>query len=103
MTTKEIIRSQYQASLQMLAQAIRKCPPYLWADPDDKNQFWHVAYHALFYTHLYLQDSEDEFTPWEKHIKDYRALGAVPQSERGAAAAAIPYSQDKLLAYLEFC
>ncbi len=32
MNTKEIIRSQYQASLEMLAQAISKCPESLWAD-----------------------------------------------------------------------
>ena len=63
MNTKEVIRSQYQASLEMLAQAIFKCPQSLWADPQDKNQFWHIAYHALFYTHLYLQASEEEFPP----------------------------------------
>jgi hypothetical protein len=35
--------------------SIEKCPDRLWNDPADKNKFWHVAYHALFYTHLYLQ------------------------------------------------
>jgi predicted kinase len=41
-----------------LKQAIEKCPDALWNDPADKNRFWHVAYHALFYTHLYLQPTD---------------------------------------------
>jgi hypothetical protein len=103
MTTKEIIRSQYQAALEMLAQAIIQCPQRIWADPQDKNQFWHIAYHALFYTHLYLQVSEDEFLPWEKHIKDIHSLGSHPQSPQDEAANRDPYSKDDLLAYVDFC
>ena len=67
MTTKDIIRSQYQATLEMLNQAIVQCPEDLWVDTKFTNQFWQIAYHALFYTHLYLQPSEDDFIPWEKH------------------------------------
>ena len=68
MNIKGVITSQYMAALEMLAQAITQCPAQLWAYSIDQNQFWHVAYHALFYTHLYLQPTEDDFRPWEKHL-----------------------------------
>ncbi len=66
MDTQKIIQSQYLAALEMLKQAVVKCPDPLWNAAEDGNKFWHVAYHALFYTHLYLQDTEKDFKPWEK-------------------------------------
>ena len=51
-----VITSQYLAALEMLKQSVVKCPEALWNSPDDKTKFWHIAYHALFYTHLYLAE-----------------------------------------------
>ena len=87
-----MIRSQYLASLEMLKLTIEKCPDVLWDDPADKNKFWHVAYHALFYTHLYLQPTEQDFRPWGK----YRRAHDLSQ-------AADPYSKEEVLEYLAFC
>lgn len=67
MNLKPVIRSQYQASLEMLKQAILKCPESLWDDQEYQNRFWQISYHALFFTHLYLQPSLEAFTPWAKH------------------------------------
>ena len=39
MNTKEIIKSQYRASLAMLEEAITKCPDEMWDDPDAKQRF----------------------------------------------------------------
>lgn len=103
MTTKEIITSQYLAALEMLAQAISHCPQDLWADPGDKNQFWNTAYHALFYTHLYLQASEADFQPWEKHIEGLHHFDPLPESALEGAENKIPFSKEDLLAYLDFC
>jgi len=50
-----VLKSQYHASLTMLRDAIEHCPPEEWLSTDHKNAFWQVAYHALFFTHLYLQ------------------------------------------------
>ena len=99
MDAKQAITSQYLAALEMLKQAIVKCPEALWDDARDKNRFWHVAYHALFYTHLYLQRSESEFTAWSKHREHYHVLGELPASPDVAAV----YSQAEVLAYLEVC
>ena len=99
----EIIISQYQAALEMLKQAIAKCPDSIWNSPDDKTKFWHIAYHALFYTHLYLQDSEQTFTPWPKHRQEYQFIGQVPWPPHSPPRIGEPYDKDSVLEYLAFC
>jgi hypothetical protein len=84
MDTQKIIQSQYLAALAMLEQVIVKCPAALWNAPGDKDKFWEKAYHTLFYVHLYLQDVEADFKPWEKQHEDEE----------------IPYTRDEILEYL---
>jgi diadenosine tetraphosphatase ApaH/serine/threonine PP2A family protein phosphatase len=100
---KEVITSQYMAALEMLAQAITQCPQNLWADPDDQNQFWHVAYHALFYTHLYLQPTEADFQPWEKHLGGLQSFDNLPKLLEENTDKGLPFSKEDLLDYLDFC
>jgi len=102
MDIQQVIQSQYLAALAMLEQAIVKCPQTLRADPDDKNKFWHVAYHALFYTHLYLQDTEEDFTPWEKHHDEYQFMGPMPWPPHDLPKIGEPYTREDVLAYLAF-
>ena len=103
MDISEILVSQYLASLEMLKQTIAKCPESIWNDPGDKTKFWHIAYHALFYTHLYLQDSEDAFIPWVKHRKEYQFIGRLPWPPHARPQIGEPYDQDTVLEYLAFC
>jgi hypothetical protein len=58
------IISQFTAALEMMRQVIAKCPDELWLSMSMRNQFWRVAYHALFFVDLYLQDSKQSFVPW---------------------------------------
>lgn len=95
MSIKDSIKSQYHASLDMLRQAITRCPDSLWDDREYKNVFWHVAYHALRYTHLYVQPSAQAFVPWAKHNEAYHRLEKLPI---GAS-----YSKEDILEYLEIC
>ena len=81
------IRSQYLASLAMLRQVIVACPEASWDAPGNQDKFWRKSYHALFYTHLYLQNAEKDFVPWEKHHD--------PDSE-------VPFTKDEVLEYLSF-
>ncbi|MCA9955613.1 MAG: DinB family protein, partial [Anaerolineales bacterium] len=93
-----VIKSQFLAALEMLKQAVMQCPDDLWNDTAHKNLFWHVAYHTLFYTHLYLQPTEADFVPWSKHKAEARSL------EKGAGkGTAVPYTQSEVLEYLAFC
>ncbi|MBN1642521.1 MAG: DinB family protein [Anaerolineae bacterium] len=103
MTTPDAIRSQYHASLTMLAEAVSKCPDPLWDDREHPNRFWQIAYHALFYTHLYLQERVEAFVPWSKHRRGYERLGSLPVPPHPDAASVEPYAKQDLLAYLSIC
>lgn len=98
-----VIRSQYAASLAMLHQAIEKCPESLWNQAADMAKFWHIAYHALFYTHLYLNPTAADFTPWSQHRTDYQFMGPIPWDGNRLPKIEEPYQKAELLAYLDFC
>ncbi len=90
----KILISQYHAALEMLKQTIQHCPETHWHSRDAQTPFGQVAYHALFYTHLYLQDSQQTFTPWVGHRAEY--LPSEPPSP------ALP-DKTTVLEYLAFC
>lgn len=66
MDLHKVIRSQYLAALAMLKQAIVKCPPDVWDDPNDKDRFWFIAYHTLYYAHRYLKTTNKNYVRWKK-------------------------------------
>ena len=103
MTAQDIIKSQYRASLKMLGESIAKCSDALWDDPAYKNRFWHIAYHALFYTHLYLQDTGQEFVPWSKGRQEYEFLGPLPWPPHREPNIGEPCSKEDVLEYLDVC
>jgi hypothetical protein len=86
---------QYAASLRMLRQAIERCPNALWTGGRHPRTTWRIAYHALFYAHLYMVQSEAAFIPWHRHRDGATDLwGAdVPLLE--------PYTQQELLEYAD--
>src|ERR1035441_2686896 len=87
------VARQYRASLAMLGQVVHLCPECLWIDADYPNRFWHIAYHALFYTHLYLQPSEADFRPWAKHRQDSQYLGPRPWAPQETPQIQSPYTK----------
>ena len=99
MNYSKVIISQYLAALDMLKEAIDQCPGFIWNDPSDKTRFWQIAYHALFYTHLYLQDAEEDFAPWSKHRQGVHSLSQGPSMPQTGE----PYDKDTVLEYLAFC
>ncbi|HEX2621860.1 MAG TPA: DinB family protein [Phototrophicaceae bacterium] len=68
---KTSIWQQFGASIDYLADTVSACPDELWRaslwqTPDTKpefSQFWYVAYHTLFWLHLYLTGAEEGFVP----------------------------------------
>jgi hypothetical protein len=103
MNIKTVIKSQYYASLEMLKQVIINCPEPLWDDVTKKNRFWHIAFHALFYTHLYLQPAEQDFVPWKKHRQNYEFMGPLPWPPHDEPDIDEPYNKEDVLEYLEIC
>jgi hypothetical protein len=104
MDVQEVIQSQYDASLKMMKQVIAQCPQSLWENTHHKNQYWHIAYHALFYTLLYLHPSEEEFVPWPKQRKNYEFMGdaPLPWPPHEVPQIGEPYTQAELLELTEY-
>jgi hypothetical protein len=88
---RSVLKSQYHAALAMLRDTIERCPAALWSSTEPRNAFWQIAYHTLFFTHLYLQRDEAEFRRWpHQHGGDDGTKG-----ER--------YTQAQVLEYWTFC
>ena len=85
--------SQFQAGLDMLEAAVRACPDAAWDDAAHVNRFWHIAYHTLFYVHLYLFQSLEEHRPWSGQRDGASDLGREVE----------PYSRESILEFLAFC
>ncbi len=98
MDLQQTIRSQYHASLEMFKQTVVKCPEAMWDDSRHRNRTWLLAYHALYYTHLYLGPAEADFTPWPGHRDNIHRMGS-PEHQSGTEAA---YSQAEILAYVDY-
>jgi len=95
MTIHTVIQSQYHAALAMLRQAVEQCPDPLWADASYSNPAWHVAYHTLYYTTLYLQPTAEDFDPQELFRDDVRGLDDSDP--------ALALSKDEIFDYLAIC
>jgi uncharacterized damage-inducible protein DinB len=99
-----LIGRQFAAAVQMLQQAIEACPDDLWDDRTDGSPFWHLAYHALFYTDFYLSDSEKTFTAREYHEDEAQLLPGDYQGFAGVVSTPTrAFTKDQLVAYGEHC
>lgn len=101
MLTDDILVSQYRSALKMLRAAVAACPAPAWNDPSSENRFWQVAYHAVFYAHLYLSRSETAFQPWEKSIPEYNFLGRLPWPPHDPPKIGRPYEPPEILEYCD--
>jgi hypothetical protein len=100
---RSILKSQYHAALAMLRQIVERCPEDVWNDPAHPNAFWHVAYHALFCTHLYLHADFDAFQPWARHRPEYQFMGSTPTPPHRPPKIGEPYTKADILDCLAFC
>lgn len=103
MQIHSLLASQYHAALEMLKQSVIRCPSEMWNDPQDRNKFWHVAYHALFYTSLYLHPTLEDFKPFAGHRQDYENLGPRPDSAQRTPDTGEPYTQGEILEFMDLC
>lgn len=105
MEFKSDLASQYKSTLAMLRQAVEKCPAEMWDDPQDKNRFWRVAYHALFYTLFYAHQSLDDFDkagPWSGHRENYENLGRLREPPHEIPKIDAPYTKEEILACWQY-
>ncbi len=99
----KIFKSQYWASLEMFKEAVDKCPQALWNDLQYKNKFWHIAYHTLFCTDMYLSPAEKDFKPWYKHQDESNFMGPLPWEGNREPKKCNPYSKEDILEYYPIC
>jgi hypothetical protein len=97
---KTSLWQQFGAAINYLANTIDACPDELWRaslwqTPNRSSefaQFWYVAYHTLFWLHLYLTGAEEGFVP-------PAPFTLIEQDEDGPLPERV-YTKDELLAYL---
>ena len=102
---RTILKSQYHASLAMLRDAVEKCPDDLWTSTAHLNPCWQVAYHALFFAHLYGCVDEASFRPWALHQADVQypdGIPGPPDPDSKLPLVARPYTKAEVLAYWKF-
>jgi len=103
---RPVLKSQYHASLAMLRNAIEQCPDEVWVATSHPNACWQIAYHVLFYTHLYLHRDEASFKPWAGHQENVQfPTGLKGRRNDNSALPPLPtpYTKAQVLEYWDLC
>jgi len=103
---RAVLKSQYHAALAMLRQAISLCPDEAWDSRGHLTPCWQIAYHTLFFAHLYIQPNEQTFRPWEHHQADVQypdGIPGPPDPKSSLPLAPDPYTKAEVLAYWSVC
>jgi uncharacterized damage-inducible protein DinB len=86
---------QFGATLAMLERAIDACPDSSWASRVGTREFWHMAYHTLFFTDLALSGRLDGFAPPPPFtLTELNPSDIKPERQ---------YTKTELLEYLRYC
>jgi hypothetical protein len=103
---RAMLKSQYHAALAILKETIERCPEELWLSDRYHNAFWQVAYHALFFAHLYMMPRLEDFRPWAEHQGDVQHEDGIPGPVDPNSKLPVipePYSRQQALAYWAIC
>ncbi|HWP32101.1 MAG TPA: hypothetical protein VNK96_10325 [Fimbriimonadales bacterium] len=112
MDLRRDLKEQYHAGLAMLAECVASCPYDLWLAGRHPRPFWRIAFHAAFFTHLYMGQNADVFTEpsvlsqWPPAVKN--SLGVEDWAEPGEvepyelSADAEPLTKEQILQYIGF-
>jgi hypothetical protein len=103
---RQILKSQYHAGMAMLREAIEKCPEDVWLSTRHRNAFWQIAYHALYFTHLYLHSGVAAFRPWDGHQSKVQHPDGIADAPKPGSTLPLipdPYTKAQALAYWDVC
>ena len=56
----DICQKEYHALIEMIYNAIEKCPDELWNEKTNEPPFWQQVYHTVFYLDFYLGEDPDK-------------------------------------------
>lgn len=94
-TLKEELWHQFGASLDMLRNAIEKCPEEIWGELTfEGNQFWYIAYHTLFYIDCYSDEDPKNFHPPQPYNLSEYEYDTLPERV---------FTKNELLDYENHC
>ncbi|HZH99257.1 MAG TPA: DinB family protein [Fimbriimonadaceae bacterium] len=110
MDTRAALKEQYHAGLRMLAECVEKCPEDLWHLGEHPRPFWRIAWHTLYFTHNYLDQTQHEFNAsvenWPGAIKSALGVGgekaAIDVEPYELPEGATAVSKPDMLVYLEY-
>lgn len=71
---RKMLAGQFEASLCMMNDCVRKCPLEHWDGKIARYAFWHVAYHTLCFVDLYLSPDEASFQFRDIHPQGWSEL-----------------------------
>jgi hypothetical protein len=100
---REGLSAQFGASLQMLGGCLDRADPSVWLAPVGRVAFWHVAYHVLFCTDMYLSPGEGAFRPPAFHQEGSNFFGPPPWAPQMKVVIDRPYDKETLADYLGTC
>ena len=104
MNVRKALKEQYHSGLDMLKQCVVACPAHLWTSGKHPRTFWRIAFHNIYFTHLYLGQNEESFEPWPGRRDEFPTMWAPPwdlepyELPEGTE----PYSPESLIAYLAY-
>lgn len=102
---RDALKSQYRAGFTMLSEAVERCPDDIWSSEEHVNAYWQLAYHALYFTHLYLQQTEADFRPWPGHqgrVQHEDGIAGPPEPGSDLPLIPTPYSKQGVLDYVAY-
>ena len=102
---RDALKGQYRAGFTMFEEAVELCPDDIWLREEHVNAYWQLAYHALYFTHLYLQPTEADFRPWPGHqgrVQHEDGIAGPPDPDSDLPLIPSPYAKQDVLAYLRY-
>jgi hypothetical protein len=104
MDLRAALKEQYHAGLAMLRQCVEQCPGDLWTSGTHPRRVWRIAFHAAFFTQLYLGQNEAAYQPWPDRREDSHGRWGDPANlepyELPAEFEA--YQRKEMLEYIAF-
>jgi uncharacterized damage-inducible protein DinB len=76
---QQLLISQFEASLSMLAHCIVRCPAECWQATVVRYPFSQVVFHTLFYADFYLGQSPEGFESQPFHLENKALFGDYEQ------------------------
>jgi hypothetical protein len=100
-TVKQLIVSQFEASLCTLAHCVAKCPDAVWNAPVAKYPFCQVAFHTLFFADFYLGPDAESLRGQSFHLENPVLFGDYEQLQDREPESL--YERPQIVTYLDFC